>query len=64
MFSKIGLPRWGRTRFDWSGSYREPYHSQEDEVRMLKEQAQALKYDLKAIERRLNVLKAEKRPDE
>ena len=63
MFWETGLPRWARRRSDWSGPYREPYHSREDEVRMLKEDAEVLKDDLNAIERRMNELEAEKKPD-
>ncbi|MGD8889419.1 MAG: DUF5320 domain-containing protein [Desulfobacterales bacterium] len=64
MFWETGLPRWARRRSDWSGPYRESYHSREDEVRMLKEEAEALKDDLNAIERRMNDLEAEKKPDD
>ena len=64
MFWETGLPRFARRRSDWLGPYREPYQSQEDEVRMLQEEAEALKDDLKAIERRMGELKAEKKPDE
>ena len=64
MFWETGLPRWARRRPDWSGPYREPYYSQEDLVGMLKEEAEALKDDLNAIERRMNELKAEKEPDQ
>ena len=39
MFWETGLPRWARGPSDWFGPYREPYHSQEDEVRMLQEEA-------------------------
>ncbi len=66
MFWETGLPRWARRRSDWWGSdpYRETSFSREDEVRMLKEDAEALKDDLNAIERRMNELEAEKKPDE
>ena len=66
MFWQTGLPRWARRKADWSGSgpYREPIYSQEDEVRMLKEEAETLKDDLNAIERRMNDLEAEKKPDD
>ena len=64
MFWESGLPYWARRRSDWYGPYREPYYSQEDLVGMLKEEAEALKGDLNAIERRMNELKAEKKPDE
>ena len=64
MFWQTGLPRRARRRSDWSGPYREPYHSREEEVRMLQEEAEALKDDLNAIERRMNDLEAEKKPDD
>ena len=64
MFWETGLPRWARRRSDWSGPYREPNYSREDEVRMLKEEAEALKDDLNAIDRRMNELETEKKPDE
>ncbi|MGD9262270.1 MAG: DUF5320 domain-containing protein, partial [Desulfobacterales bacterium] len=59
-------PRWARRRSDWwgSGPCREPIYSREDEGRMLKEETEALKDDLSAIERRMNELEAEKKPDE
>jgi hypothetical protein len=65
MFWETGLPRWARRRSDWLGvgPYREPSYSWEDEVRMLKEDAEVLKDDLNAIERRMNELEAEKKPD-
>ena len=44
--------------------YLEPGYSLEDEVRMLKTEAELLKDDLNAIERRMNDLTAEKKPDE
>jgi hypothetical protein len=64
MYWETGLPRWARRRSDWSGPYREPSYSQENEVRMLKEEAAVLKDDLNAIERRMNELEAEKKPDD
>jgi len=64
MFWETGLPRWARRWSDWSGPYREPYHSRGEEVRMLKEEAETLKDDLNAIERRMNDLEAEKKPDD
>jgi hypothetical protein len=41
-----------------------PYYTQEDEVRMLKAEAEALKDDLTAIERRMGELESGKKPDE
>jgi len=66
MFWETGLPRWVRRRSDrWgSGQYREPNYSREDEVRMLKEEAEALKEDLNAIERRMGELEAGRKPSE
>ena len=64
MFWETGLPRWARRRSDWPGRYREPYYSREDEVRMLKEEAEALKDDLMTIERRMNDLEAEKKQED
>ena len=63
MFWETGLPRWARRRSDWPGSgpYREPSYSREDEVRMLKEEAEALKDELNAIERRMGELEAGKK---
>jgi len=65
MFWETGLPRWARRRSDWwgSGPYRELSYSREDEVRMLKEEAEALKHDLNAIERRMSELEIDKKPD-
>ena len=51
MFWETGLPRWARRRSDWIGQYREPYPSREDEVRMLKEDAEVLKDDLNFFEK-------------
>lgn len=64
MFWETGRPRWSRGRSDWSGPDRGSYYSQQDEVRMLKAEAEALKDDLAAIERRMNELEAGKEPDE
>jgi hypothetical protein len=64
MFWETGLPRWSRGRSDWSGPERGSYDSQKDEVRMLKVEAEALKDDLAAIERRMSELEAGKEPDE
>jgi hypothetical protein len=64
MFWETGLPHWARRQSDWPGPYREPYYSQEEKVRMLKEEAEALKGDLNAIERRMNDLETEMKPDE
>ena len=64
MFWETGLPRWARRRSDWIGQYRKPYPSREDEVRMLKEEAEALKEDLNAIEGRMGELEAGKKPNE
>ena len=64
MFGETGLPCWARGRSDWSGPGREPYYSQEDEARMLKKEAERLKDDLDAIERRMNELEIGKKPDE
>jgi len=61
MFWETGLPRWARRRSDWSSPGRELYYSREDEVRMLKEEAEALKDDLMTIERRMKDLEAEKK---
>ena len=64
MFWETGLPRWARRPSDWSGRYFEPGYSRDDEVRMLQEEAEALKGDLNAIERRMGELEAGKKPDE
>ena len=64
IFRETGLPRWARRRSDWPGPYRERYYSQQDEVRMLKEEAEALKDDLNAMERRMSDLETEQNPDE
>ena len=64
MFWETGLPRWARRRTDWPDPYREALYSREDEVRMLKSEAEALKEDLSAIEQRMSDLKTEKKPDE
>ena len=64
VYRETSLPRWARRRSDWPGPYREPYHSREDEIRMLKEKADALKADLNAIERRMSDLETEQNPDE
>ena len=63
MFWQTGLPRWARRKADWSGSgpYREP---REDEARRLKEEADALKDDLNAIEGRMAELEAVKKSEE
>jgi hypothetical protein len=65
MFWETGLPRWARRRADWLGSdpYREPSYSREDEVRRLKEDAEALKENLNAIERRMGELEAVKKSE-
>jgi hypothetical protein len=57
------LPRWTRRRTDRPGRYRDPYYSQEDEVKMLKVEAEALKDDLNYIEGRMKELEVEKKPD-
>ncbi len=64
MFWETGVPRWARWQSDRPGAYRKPNDSQEDQVRMLKAEAEALKADLTAIERRVNELKTGKEPDE
>jgi hypothetical protein len=66
IFWETGLPRLTRRRADRSGLglYRKSSYSREDEVRMLKEEAETLKDDLNTIERRMNELEAEKKPDE
>jgi prefoldin subunit 5 len=48
----------------WPTPYREPVYSKEDEIRMLKAQAESLKDDLNYIEGRMNELEAEKKTDE
>jgi hypothetical protein len=63
MLRETGLPRWARRQSDLTGPYREPYYSREDEVRMLKEEAEGLQDDLTAIERRMSELEAEKKPE-
>ena len=62
-FGKLVCPRWARRRSDWPGSgpYREPSYSREDEVRTLKKEAEALKDELNAIERRMGELEAGKK---
>ena len=64
MFRGTGMPPWARRQSDWQGPGRMPYYSQKDEVRMLKAEAEALKDDLTAIERRLGELESGKQPDE
>jgi hypothetical protein len=64
MFWETGLPRWARRQPDRPGPYREPSYSREDEVRMLKAEAEALEDDLTAIERRMGELESGKKPDE
>lgn len=64
IYRETGLPRWARRQSDWPGPYRERYYSQEDEVRMLKEEAEALKEDLNTIERRMSDLETEEKPAE
>jgi hypothetical protein len=58
MFRETGLPRWARWQSDRPSLYREPSYSREDEVRTLKAEAEALKDDLTAIERRMNELES------
>ena len=64
MFWETGMPRWARRQSDWQGPGRMPNYTQEDEVRMLKAEAEALKDDLTAIERRMGELESGKKPDE
>ena len=64
IFRETGLPRWTRWPMHWPGSYRVPFYSKEDELRMLKAQAEALKDDLDGIEDRVNELEAEKKTDD
>jgi hypothetical protein len=64
IYHETGLPRWARRRSDRPGLYREHYYSQEDEVRMLKAEAEALKDDLNYIESRMKELEVEKKPDD
>ena len=64
MFWETGMPRWARRQSDWPGPYREPSYSREDEVRMLKAEAEALKDDLMAIESRISELESGKKPSE
>ena len=64
MFRETGLPRWARRWMDRPGLYRESRNPREDEVKMLKQEAEALKDDLYAIERRMSDLQTEKKPDE
>ena len=58
------MPRWARRQSDWKGPGRMPNYTQEDEVRMLKAEAEALKDDLTAIEGRMGELESGKKPDE
>ena len=64
MFWDTGMPRWARRQSDWQSPGRMPYYTQEDEVRMLKAQAEALKDDLTAIESRMGELESGKKPNE
>ena len=63
MYWETGLPRWTRGRTGLGQPYLEPGYSQQDEVRMLKSEAEALKDDLKTIERRIKEIDAETKPD-
>jgi len=62
MLWENGSPRSERKRADRPGPYIESYHSQEEEFRKIKEEAEVLKDDLKAIECRMSDLEAEKKP--
>ena len=64
IFRETGLPRWARRPMHWPTPYREPVYSKEDEIRMLKAQAESLKDDLNYIEGRMNELEAENKTDE
>jgi hypothetical protein len=64
MFWETGISHWARRRSDWAQPYRKTYYSREDEVRMLKEEAEVLKDDLMAIERRMSELETEKNPED
>ena len=64
MFWETGKPRWARRQTDRPGPYRGPIYSQEDEARMLKAEAEALKDDLTAIESRMGELESGKKPSE
>jgi hypothetical protein len=66
MFWETGLPLWARRRTDrWGkGPYRQFDHSQDDEVKMLKTEAEILKADLNAIESRMKELEADTKTDE
>jgi len=64
IFRETGLPRWARRRTDRPGSYREPYDFQEDEIRMLEAEAEALKDDLNYVTGRIKELEGKKKADE
>jgi hypothetical protein len=63
MYWETGLPRWARGRTGRARSYLEPGYSRENEISMLKEEAEMLKEDLNAIEKRMLDLEAEKKSD-
>jgi hypothetical protein len=63
MYWETGLPRWARGRTGLARPYLEPGYSREDEISMLKEEAEMLKEDLNAIEGRMLDLEAEKKSD-
>jgi hypothetical protein len=63
MYWETGLPRGARGRTGWGGPYLEPSYSREDEISMLKEEAEMLKEGLEAIDERMLDLEAEKKSD-
>ena len=63
MYWETGLPRWARRWTGRGGLYLGPRYSREDEISMLKEEAEMLKEDLNAIEGRMLDLETEKKSD-
>jgi hypothetical protein len=63
MFWATGLPRWGRARSYWPDPDLAPGYFREDEISMLKEDAEMLKKELETIERRMNALQPEQKTD-
>jgi hypothetical protein len=61
MFWATGLPRWTRGRPYWPDPYLPPEYSREDEVAMLKEDAEMLKRELETMERRMSDLQSKQK---
>jgi hypothetical protein len=63
MFCATGLPGWGRGRAYWPNPYLAPGYSREDEIAVLREDAEMLKKELETIERRMSDLQSAQKTD-